>query len=217
MATKKLELWSTPMTAQGAESRPHPAGDGEYLAFDEFQLLFESAERVTDRRHSMNRWNYSICVAIVTGVMGIVTWSTTHQEFFGPAIIAIIVLATSAILFCIYWRMQIVDFKRLNSAKFVVLNEMAPNLVFSESPSDSRRSFRPFEREWGILSESSALTHIGPIHTPVLRGSLGETLLPNTFVLIFFLLAMSAAAAAVANWDLFRDSISLTISESSSA
>jgi hypothetical protein len=35
------------------------------VAFDEFKLFYESAEKVTDRRNAANRWNYSICIAIL--------------------------------------------------------------------------------------------------------------------------------------------------------
>ena len=41
------------------------AAEKTKLSFEEFQLFYESTEKVTDRRLNANRWNYSICIAIL--------------------------------------------------------------------------------------------------------------------------------------------------------
>jgi len=41
---------------------------GPRFSFDEFKLYYDSTEKVTDRRLETNRWNYSICVAILVAV-----------------------------------------------------------------------------------------------------------------------------------------------------
>lgn len=51
-------------------------------AFEEFKLFYESAEKVTDRRLSANRWNYSICTAILIAIAGILNWGLSKTSFF---------------------------------------------------------------------------------------------------------------------------------------
>lgn len=40
----------------------------EKYSFEEFKLIYESAEKVTDRRLQTNRWNYVICIAISSAI-----------------------------------------------------------------------------------------------------------------------------------------------------
>ena len=51
------------------------------LSFEEFKLYYESTEKVTERRLSANTWNYSICIAIIVAIAGIVKWSTGNRSF----------------------------------------------------------------------------------------------------------------------------------------
>jgi len=69
------------------------------VSFDEFKLYYESTERVTDRRLSANTWNYSICIAIVVAIAGIVKWSAGNSMFY-VGLTAVLVLCIMAILFC---------------------------------------------------------------------------------------------------------------------
>lgn len=45
------------------------------LSFEEFKLYYDSTEKVTDRRIETNRWNYSICIAILVAIATITNWS----------------------------------------------------------------------------------------------------------------------------------------------
>jgi hypothetical protein len=62
------------MSTEAAESRK--------FSFDEFKLYYESTEKVTDRRLSANTWNYSICIAIIVAIAGIVKWSAGNPFFY---------------------------------------------------------------------------------------------------------------------------------------
>ena len=73
------------------------------VSFDEFKLYYESTEKVTDRRLSANTWNYSICIAIIIAIAGIVKWATGNIVYFYVGLTAVLVLCIMAILLCSLW------------------------------------------------------------------------------------------------------------------
>jgi hypothetical protein len=154
-------------------------------SFDEFKLYYESTEKVTDRRLETNRWNYSICVAILVAVAAIVRWGISSAELRWVGIGAVLLLSGMAILFCELWLAQIRDFKRLNDAKFHVLNQMAPSLAFAASDSHSVSSFQPFAREWEKLQEEGAVDKVRKLNLLALKSSHMEQFIPRAFQLVF--------------------------------
>jgi hypothetical protein len=174
------------------------------LAFEEFKLFYESAEKVTERRLATNRWNYSICTAILVASAGILNWAASNPSFLVLAVLAVIVLSSMAMLFCTMWVGQIHSFKMLNTAKFEVLNQMAPRVSFSSSSSDKRISYSPFEREWEALrGKTEALEEIANTKILALKSSNIEYLIPKAFRLLFGFVIVVAIVVAVVN----RDSI----------
>ena len=149
---------------------------GHRLSFDEFKLYYESTEKVTDRRLETNRWNYSICIA------------------------TLVAIAVLAILFCALWVGQIRDFKKLNNAKFMVLNDMAPNLEFDIKNPGAVVSYRPFEREWDKLSELSALDEVGKSNIIALKSSNIEYFIPKAFGFLFGGILIVLVIILVLNW-----------------
>lgn len=176
------------------------------FSFDEFKLYYESAEKVTDRRLSANTWNYSICIAIIVAIAGIVKWSTGNQQFFYVGLTAVFMLCMMATLFCSLWLGQIVDFKSLNNAKFKVLNDMAPHIEFDLSHPNQITSFTPFEKEWHELEEAKAAVEIGERRIVALKSSNIEYFIPKAFRLVFFLLSLTVVTAIVFNWNAFLGS-----------
>lgn len=128
------------------------------VSFEEFKLYYESAEKVTERRLSTNRWNYSVCTAILLAIGAVLSWSVSRESFRLVGALGCLFLAGMAIFFCNYWISQIDDFKALNTAKFGLLNEMAPHIVFDAATTASpAKSFEPFRKEWANLEAASAL------------------------------------------------------------
>jgi hypothetical protein len=166
-------------------------------SFEEFKLFYESTEKVTERRSSMNRWNYSICTAITIAIATIINWGLSKPSFILFSIGGTLILSIVAILFCNLWSAQIRDHKLLNNAKFEVLNKMAPHVCFSNSPGDSRISYCPFEKEWVILENQKAVKEIKtdslidkwinklPPNVVVFKSSKNEYAMPAIFKLIF--------------------------------
>jgi hypothetical protein len=61
-----------------------------------------------------------VAVAVLT------KWSLTSVSLLWGGFAAVVFLSLMAVLFCVLWVGQIRDFKKLNNAKFTVLNDMVP-------------------------------------------------------------------------------------------
>jgi hypothetical protein len=174
---------------------PSPQGGGPPISapvsFEEFQLYYESAERVTERRLSTNRWNYSVSTAVILAIGAILSWSTAHETFRFVAAVGTLFLSGMAFFFCNYWIKQIDDFKALNTAKFKVLEKMAPNVIFEgpNGPSNAR-SFEPFKKEWEDLEAARALQPLpGRVQRVLaLKSTRQEYFLPMAFRLLFLII-----------------------------
>ena len=173
--------------------------DRTYLSFDEFSLYYASTEKVTDRRIETNRWNYSICVATLIACALIANWTVEKPTSAWMGYTAIGVLSSIALLFCMLWVGQIRDFKRLNDAKFKVLNEMAPRLGFEPVGQTQVLSFRPLEREWDKLLAASAAKPVKGLNLVALSSSSLEVFMPVAFGVLF-----AVVLTLVATLTLFR-------------
>lgn len=170
------------------------------LSFEEFRLYYESAEKVTDRRLSTNRWNYSVCTAVIVASTGLLGWATSNLNFLAIAVIAVIILSLMGIAFCQSWISQIQDFKMLNNAKFEVLNQMAPHVSFGSDKSDERVSFSPFEKEWEALKKTKSAVEIANTNIIALSSSNVEYLIPRAFTWLFVLLIVALMVITLVNW-----------------
>lgn len=161
------------------------------VAFEEFELFHATTEKVTDRRLSTNRWNYSICSAILIGCAAIMKWGleTTVPDGGSHNILAAsfvtAVFCIIATIYCLLWIGQIDDFKSLNKAKYDVLGQMTKHLSFSDSADDPRKSFDPFEKEWRIIERDRGLAEIYTRKIVALRSSNIEYMIPRSFIFIF--------------------------------
>jgi len=173
------------------------------VSFDEYRLYYESAERVTDRRLAMNRWNYSIAVATLLAIGAVLTWSTSHDSFLVTSIIGVLMLSGSACLMCFLWVKQIDDFKSLNTAKFKILNEMAPRVRFEGAKGiASTRSYNTFEREWAEMMRIQALQAPSKRIPGVrgLRSSTTEYFIPRSFAAIFAAIFIAMIVFSAMSW-----------------
>lgn len=155
------------------------------VSFEEFKLYYESTEKVTDRRLETNRWNYSTSVAILVGVAAIVKWGVVSADLRWLGVGAVFLLCAMAILFCELWVAQIRDFKRLNDAKFDVLNRMSPLVEFDPSSPGRLTSFRPFELEWEKLKAEGAVDKVRKLNVLALKSSHMEQFIPRAFQIVF--------------------------------
>jgi len=141
----------------------------------------------------------------------IINWGLAKPSFLLLSAIAAIIICIFSILFCSLWIAQIKDFKLLNNAKFSVLNDMAPRLCFSDSSSDLRVSFKPFEREWEALKKTEALRELSSIRVVALSSSQMEYLIPRAFRVLFLLVFLAVILVIWWNWGIVFDSSSLQL------
>lgn len=170
------------------------------LSFEEFKLYYESTEKVTDRRLDTNRWNYSICVAILIAIAAITKWSLSTPGLVWVGLSAVAVLGLMATLFCALWIRQIRDFKKLKNAKFAVLNEMAPHVDFDTDNPGTVGSYCPFDKEWKKLSELQALEEVGRSKIVALKSSNVEYFIPRAFQVLFFVILVAMVLLLAPHW-----------------
>ena len=163
------------------------------VSFEEFKLYYETTERVTDRRLETNRWNYSVCLAMLVGIAVSARWSLIGLTSFIPGVIAVGLLSAMAIIFCRHWLAQIEDFKSLNNAKFAVLAQMAPDIVFESEHHKDIQSFLPFDKEWKRLENIKALTKPKELNLVALKSSGIEYFIPKAYMFIFSMLILCDA------------------------
>lgn len=169
-------------------------------SFDEFKLYYDSTEKVTDRRLDTNRWNYSICVAILIAVATITNWSLTNPRLLWVGLAADVLLCLMAVLFCALWIGQIRDFKNLNNAKFAVLNAMAPKVEFDTNNPGAIVSYCPFDKEWTKLQELSALQEVGRSNLIALKSSNVEYFIPKAFGGLYLAILVALVLVVMNNW-----------------
>jgi hypothetical protein len=174
-------------------------------SFEEYKLYYESAEKVTDRRLATNTWNYGLCTAVMVAIATLANWGLAQPGFGVVTVAAIVVLSGMGILLCALWKGQIRDFKDLNSAKFEVLNAMAPLVQFDAT--ETVVSAIPFMREWDILKAKEATREVEAMRIVALRSSNAELLVPTAFRWLFVLIMCAALATAIVNWRPLIDNI----------
>lgn len=163
-----------------------------HVHFDEFRMYLESAERTTDRRLELTKTNASLSVLIFAGIGAIVSWSFGKPEVQPYAILIVALIGLLATIFCLWWLKQIISYKDLNNAKFSVLEEMAPSVVFTEESDKPCESFQPFKREWEIYEQILKNKSLQRFTAgKALSASISEITVPATFMASFFLILLT--------------------------
>jgi hypothetical protein len=89
------------------------------IFFEQYKLMVQSAENVSSRRDSTNRFFLSANTFLV--LLG--GFFTFFQITLGMYIIAII-----GMWICFFWAISILSFKKLNSAKYKIIHKMEEKL-----------------------------------------------------------------------------------------
>ena len=168
----------------------------EKYSFDEYKLVYDSAEKVTDRRLSNNKTNYSISIALLAAIALIWKWTIENDSYFFCGILLVLILAGFAAIFCSLWIGQITDFKKLNQAKFEVINNMASKLKFEIA---DVISYEPFDKEWKRLTEINALQEKAKNSVIALKSTNTEYFIPKAFRIIFLVILIISILAIVLN------------------
>jgi hypothetical protein len=176
----------TERTSQALSGQPD--ADGYGYSFEEFRLMYESTELVSDRKINFTRANSSLCLAIIAGQALAISWVFQKPQIEPVAYAAAFIVSILGMIFCIYWNGQLWAFKDLNTAKFKVLEEMATRVVFPDYRERAIKSMNPFFREYQILQDKNKLgIERGAL---VQKANFAETVVPKSFFTFF---AMDAA------------------------
>lgn len=187
------------MMTETAAPPPTPAEKAkarqEEYSFEEFRMMYESTECVSDRKIAFMRNNSQLCLAIIAGQGIAAHWSfdeTANMEW--AIAFTVMVIGALGVFFCLYWVDQLKNLRALNAAKFAVLNEMSGYVVFPEYDDKARniRSKNPFQREWEIMQKDKVVVVKEGRAEPKAKDA--EANVPLGF-LVFF--GVSAVLAAV--------------------
>lgn len=153
-------------------------------SFEEFRMMYDSTELISERKIAFNRNNASLCLLVIAGQGAAASWLYKEKglALLGP--VALITISILAIIFCLYWNGQLWAFKELNSAKFQVLEEMADRVAFPDYRERSIVSMNPFMREYQILTENKKLV-AGAKGLLLQRSNFAETIVPKSFIAFF--------------------------------
>jgi len=168
----------------GKKDKLDAAGQAKrHYSFEEFRMMYESTERISERKIAFTRANSTLCIAIIAGQGLAASWAYGRPSIDGMAAAMILFISMLGIVFCLYWHGQLWTFKQLNDAKFKVLKEMAEHVVFPDYSARKIRSMSPFEREYAIYKELGGLTSVRGLLLP--KANLAETIVPYSFLAFF--------------------------------
>jgi hypothetical protein len=159
------------------------------LRFKQYKLMVDSAERNSDRRASAQRFYTTIhtslltLLALVAGY-GLLTSGLggSNSTFPGAAFLTqaqgpiIITVSVLGLILCILWRLHLNAYRRLNTAKFTVINKIEQDLPYAA-----------FQMEWDELKRKRyiQLTTLERV-VPVVVGILYVVLAGTYVVLTLF-------------------------------
>lgn len=105
--------------------------------FEQYKMYAESAEKVSDRRSSANRFFLSLSGVLVS-VIGIMPQLKTNGMDFN--LLWLIVVSFAGITFCLAWVTLIRSYRKLNNAKYTIITAM-----------EQKFPAAPFDSEWKYL------------------------------------------------------------------
>jgi hypothetical protein len=116
--------------------------DDADTVLSQYQMLVEMADRVSARRAGANTFFVTINTALVA-VFGLVTSARTitrgHPS--SPGTFGLVLTAIAGAVLSVTWLMLLAYYRRLNGAKFAVINKIELQLPV-----------KPFTEEWQILN-----------------------------------------------------------------
>lgn len=130
------------------------------IAFEQYKLYVETAERVSDRRQSANNFFLTLNSVLLTftGYLTTLSFAFWHT-----------ILAFAGISISILWYLTITSFRNLNSGKFKVIHDMEKNLPI-----------KLFDDEWTHLGR-------GRNRKKYLKISVVEQGIPIVFFILYLL------------------------------
>lgn len=162
------ELFVFDEKTYGSEYRKH--------LLEQYKICVETADKISSRRSAANNFFLSINTLLFTAI-GLL--SRLGSGFTTFTFVWVVVASAAGILFCWTWLSTIQCYRKLNSAKFEVINKIEQKLPV-----------KAFETEWAILTADD-MTEKYPQLTQV------ERWVPKIFTLLYLVLALIAIISTV--------------------
>ncbi|WP_108262874.1 RipA family octameric membrane protein [Mangrovicoccus ximenensis] len=121
--------------------------------FDLYKLYLETAEKVSDRRGAANQWLLSVNSAVV----GLYGYLSSGKAGAGDAeqIIWRWAIPCAGILVCLAWTAILASYRKLNAAKFKVLQEIEAG--FPHQPFAKERSHYKADKRLSLSKMEQAI------------------------------------------------------------
>ncbi len=128
------------------KNKNNAAGDGQTI-LELYKLHVEMADRVSHRRGVTNNWFITMHTSIISGIV----FAMGHFEQYKIPLLMVMALG---ILLAVTWRALIISYKKLNSAKFKVINKIEKDYLpvhpyvdeYEYYQQDGRKDFSTIEQ-----------------------------------------------------------------------
>ena len=166
---------TTPTNDSLLRTPPDKYGDAyQHHLLDQYKLYVETADRVSQRRTAANNHLLTVNVFLVS-LYGLFSSFQNDQLW-------LLVVPAAGILVCFTWYMLILNYRKLNTAKFLVIHELEEHLPAAL-----------FDREWELAERGK-----GKAYTPLTHI---EQRIPLIFAVLYIglgIYALTLAATAPA-------------------
>lgn len=139
--------------------------------FEQYKMAVASTDKVSDRRADSNKFFLSINSIIAGGIIFI------NEKIENIEPVSIILVSTFGAVVCLVWFFTILDYKRLNGAKFELIENMEKKL-----PAQF------YTDEWKILNNKK------PWYAKYKTFSKLELFLPCAFIVLYIVTAFVIAS-----------------------
>jgi len=121
------ELWNN------LDPEKYPSNEYQKHILEQYKILVETADKVTDRRNQINAFFLSVNTLVLTvfALIYDIEVGITEKLLIIPPLIAVLGI-------CVLWFLTLLSYRKLNKAKFAVINDGYEPLLPS----------RPFHSEW---------------------------------------------------------------------
>lgn len=115
--------------------------------FEQYKMLVESAEKVSDKRMTANNYFLTINTALIS-----ITGLFISSNFLSVKPWFACVVGGMGLIICIIWFLIVLSYKQLNSGKFQMIHKLEEKLPV-----------KVFSNEWKILGEGKDIKKYFPL------------------------------------------------------
>jgi len=127
---------------------------------DQYKLYVQSHEKISEGREGSNRFFLTLNSAVVGGIVALINSSAEKSAI-------VIIIASSALAICLFWRQALKSYSDLNTGKFKVIHAI-----------ERRLPLALYESEWRVLGRGKDPELYKPI-------SHLEAMIPWAFIVLY--------------------------------